>query len=107
MLAKLDPDNADDYEEKIEILRWGFELLYEQALFGDYQETLTATECGYVMDVLTMYKVLQNSTGRVGLEDDRLTFPGFDGNSEGLHLMFAQHLRRVNRWAHVKAGGKD
>lgn len=107
ILARLDPNNADTYEQQIDILRWGFASLYDQVLFQGDVEGLSEDEGRYVMDVLDMYAMLQAGAEKAGLEDKRVKFPGFDGNNEGLHLLFAQHLRRAARWAHVDAWSKD
>lgn len=107
ILKRLEPSEASWYEEKIDILRSGYELLYGDALFMGDDSTLSYDEGRYVMDVLDMYGFLQSSAEKAGLQDTRLKFHGFDGNNEDLYQGLAQHFRRAGRWEYVEVWHGD
>jgi uncharacterized protein YfbU (UPF0304 family) len=98
ILKHLDPDNAEDYDQKQEILRSGYQLFYSE-LDGSIAEGdgLTPEECRFVLDVLDVYGLLtdyrRKNPGDTAVATHRWAiFPGFDGNNETELMGFARFL---------------
>ncbi len=97
ILALLDSGSSDYYDTMREALEQGFESYYEEELFkAAYPETLSSEDSTLVIDAMSMYDALQNSYRRLddqsGIEEDRLVFPGFDGNHETAHYSYARFV---------------
>jgi uncharacterized protein YfbU (UPF0304 family) len=112
ILEKLDPDHAEGYAELREILEHGFEADYEDVLQDAYDKphTMSVEECGYVGDVLQMYDMMQTGykNGQTqGVDPERLSFPGFDGNNEGKFMAYAQHMRKHDKWTFLDLASTD
>lgn len=113
ILAKLEPENAETYEWRADVLRHGYEPLYPWLFewFGQGESIVTEEEGEYVCDVLRMYDAITWGIQRQNLElpDDvqyRATFPGFDGNEEGKLLGFANHYCKEGRYDILKRDGE-
>lgn len=113
ILAKLEPENAETYEWRAEVLRNGYEPLYSWLFewFGQGDSIVTAEEGEYVYEVLRMYDAITWSIQRQGIElpenlKYRATFPGFDGNDEGKLLGFANHYCTEGRYDILKKDGE-
>lgn len=96
ILNRLDPGS---YEDKIKMLRSGFELEIESELFNRIdEEGLSKEDCIEVIDVLAMYDDLMISFEKLedkkGLTEFDVTFRGFDSadSSEGKQWSYALHL---------------
>lgn len=111
ILARLNPEEAEQYERKIEVLRYGFELLYddlaEEFVKGD--TVVTEEEGMYVLSVLSMYDglthIVQDQQITVP-EDVWFPFPGFYGNEEMKEFVFAMHLNKDGRWDALTRDGE-
>jgi uncharacterized protein YfbU (UPF0304 family) len=107
ILKKLDPDNAKDYDDQIEILHGGYTIRYEE-LFNYVFEEMPMEACRYVYDVLDMHRNLINSfnalADKQGLTADDVRFEGFDGNNESKNWAFAEHLQKKGLWQETLVG---
>ncbi|MDO8299110.1 YfbU family protein [Lacisediminimonas sp.] len=94
ILAILDPSQAADYEQRIEILQHGFEGEYSTLFDAIYQNTLSVAECEFVRKVFEMYHQLQEAQAKHALLSDSssLRFEGFDANYEFEYLTFCRYL---------------
>jgi uncharacterized protein YfbU (UPF0304 family) len=108
ILKKLEPDNAEDYDNQIEILHSGYTILYGDVFQSVYEE-MDDEECRYVFDVLDMFRNLINSFNglkdKQGLTEDDVRFGGFDGNNEAKRWAFAKYLKKSGRWQETLVGG--
>lgn len=108
IMKKLDPENAEDYENQIRILHSGYSVLYEEVFHNVYEE-MPLEECEYVFDVLDMHRTLINSfealKDKQGLAADDVRFQGFDGNNETKRWAFAEYLQKTGRWKETLVGG--
>ncbi|MES9786519.1 YfbU family protein [Bacillus pumilus] len=97
ILKRLDPQNSDEYERKIEVLYNGYSYFYSD-IFGEIEEEFSPEISRKVLDVLNMYRNLYFSfksltseeQGEISEED--VLFQGFDGNEEYNHYRFAKHV---------------
>lgn len=108
ILKRLDPDNAEDYDDQIEILHSGYSVLYGEVFQGVFEE-MPLEECEYVFDVLDMHRNLINSfealQDKQGLTAEDVRFRGFDGNNETKRWAFAEYLQKTGRWKETLVGG--
>jgi len=96
----LEKGNTESLDEKIEILRCGYEVFYSEVFGEAYpdDEVMTKEEGKFVLEVLTMYRVLEAFKDRHPAEAAKLNekllsrFEGFDGNNESAHLGFTRFL---------------
>ena len=101
MLQKLNPDEADYYEQHETAIRQGYTLHYDWLAEWFYDE-LSEQECQEVLDILEMYRAITFSSTRLteqGVNIDLdIKFHGFDGNNEsslcGYTLYFIGTLGR-------------
>jgi uncharacterized protein len=95
ILKILDPNDARRYDEKLEILRDGYEIFYDDVV-GNLS-TVSDEDCRFVIQVLTMYRQLNNYI-RKHPEDVEVAkhpwarFAGFSGNDETMLMAFTQFL---------------
>ncbi len=104
ILALLDPSQATDYEQRIEILQHGFEGEYSTLFDAIHQDTLSVAECDFVHKVFEMYHQLQEAQAKHAVLSDtsRLRFEGFDGNYEIEYLTFCRYLvETAGMYGHV------
>lgn len=86
LLAKLDPNNAEEHQHKAEILRRGFEGLYDEVLVSD--SSVSQEVCDEVYEILGMCHNIEQIIGDgsseywEGVDTDCLRFEGFDLNNE-------------------------
>lgn len=109
ILAALNKEDENHFNEKISILQSGFEGLYGDLLEELAKDVLTNDETKFALDVLDMYgtgmilsyKKLTNST----LQDSDLYFPGFNSNEEFKYFSFTnffiKDLDRYNEIAEI------
>lgn len=98
MLKKIDPDNAADYEEYIQILERGYEYFYPNAMqgIGGY-EPIDKEETLFIYDLINMYRAFERVYDREGrLDEPYATFMGFDGNHEGKFISFMKFMIKDN-----------
>lgn len=100
-----DPGDAEYHDRMVEVLENGYTGEYGDE-FVSISEELSLGECKLVWDILDMFRVLQASAERIGIEnipgvDKRdVTFAGFDFNDrlEARMAMYAKHLIDNDRW---------
>jgi len=110
ILKRLDPENAEDYDDQIKILHSGYTIRYGE-VFQPVFEEMPIEECEYVYDVLDMHRILITSfeslTDKQGLTADDVRFRGFDGNNETKRWAFAEYLQKKGMWQETLIGGMD
>lgn len=108
ILKQLVPENAEDYENQIQILHNGYSVLYGEVFQYVYEE-MPLDECEYVFDVLDMHRDLINSfealKDKQGITADDVRFRGFDANNETKRWAFAEYLQKTGRWKETLVGG--
>lgn len=95
ILAKLDKEDADHYEELISILENGFSIFYSQ-LDEWISEEMPPGEGLFVLNILDLYRALEDikraSKDIRLLEHHYSIFLGFDGNNETNYMSFCRFL---------------
>ncbi len=97
MLSKLDPDNADLYEKRAEILESGYSILYSEAV-GSLSDSQPVEIGDETFEILSMFRVINNTLAgitpeqRALLNIPEITFDGFDMNDREGHYHFADFL---------------
>ena len=74
----------------VTILMDGYELLYDD-IFSGMDEEVSSEQCRFVLDVLSMYRIISNSFHRLSkttLTEEDIAFAGFDGNEETKEYSF-------------------
>lgn len=84
ILAKLEPNESDYYEQAQTVLEEGYEAHYE-GLFQDVDEdTLSEQQCGEVTAILNMFREIKIGLSKLedtsGINMYRAAFDGFDFN---------------------------
>jgi len=86
ILSKIDAENGSDYEKKIEILKGGYELHYDDDVLDQILDPLSEEDCTFVIDVLHMYRDINYSKSKLDpsdqekIESHNHSFLGFDYN---------------------------
>lgn len=90
----LDSNNAESYEDKIEILKNGYESFYpEIERWVEETQPMTEEECSEVWDILLMYLAFEQTYKKEGKTPDTLAkFLGFYGNTERRQINFAEFI---------------
>ena len=104
ILAKLDPDNAEGYEEHATVLGHGYAFLYDDIFTEIYDETSVA-DGTFVADVLDMYTLFDSSPAykSKAVQAEYLhKFLGFDGNHESKLLSLTEHFFKTDKWPSIK-----
>lgn len=95
ILKVLDADNADHYEELIEILTNGYAIFFSKVDEWVFDE-MDVSQGRLVLDTLDMYRAFANhfreNPGSPSAQHDWATFRGFDGNEETEYMSFACFL---------------
>jgi uncharacterized protein YfbU (UPF0304 family) len=98
ILEAVVPQEAERYRAAAEALERGYELHYKVAVSAISEETLPESECEEILDIMQMFSNLKHSYNKLedksGIEERALQFDGFDGNSEGKQLSYAQYFCR-------------
>ena len=108
ILANLNKEDREHYQEKIEILENGYEKLYDSLIENFSHNPLSVNECIFVMDVLEMYGTgitcsFNNLKSKTLTEQD-IHFPGFNTNEELKYYSFALYwLETLDRYAEIQA----
>lgn len=95
ILAALNSDEADHYNELIEILQSGYEIFY--SMIDEWvSDDMPSDECKFVLDILSIYRVIEDlkrssKNGKL-ISHHFAYFMGFDGNNETQHMSFARFL---------------
>jgi uncharacterized protein YfbU (UPF0304 family) len=87
ILAKLYPQEKEDFERVAEIVHSGYAGLYDQELAKGFQEEVPRTVYKEVVAILDMYRCLKEP------------FEGFSGNDETEHFALADFLiHQLGKW---------
>lgn len=112
ILKHLNPDEADRYEVDQKIIANGYKYHYDE-LFEGFDDDLDIWVSEYVVDVLQMYRSLNNSYVDLSPEEKSqidiksLKFKGFDGNEEGAYYSYASFLLKdYNSYGEIYDNGK-
>src|SRR4028119_2336162 len=88
ILEALYPDEAETFQKAREVVEAGYELNYDWITehISPDNRMLNDEECREVIDILAMFSALkdsfQNLLDTSGLEEQEVTFSGFDGSVE-------------------------
>jgi uncharacterized protein len=112
ILSLLDQSNADHYNKLGDALEEGYVASYRDDLFAGMRDGLSAEQCAFVVEVLSMYDALQRSydalDDKQGIEEERTKFPGFESDYEIAHLGYARFVvEREGRFGHLKSVRAD
>lgn len=110
-LVSADEFETEHHERMIEVLEHGFTGEYADEFTSIYGE-LPLEECRLVWDILDMFRVIEASVDKVGIDAVRaldehaehaLRFHGFDFNDrrEGRLADYAAHVIRGGRWTEL------
>jgi uncharacterized protein YfbU (UPF0304 family) len=95
ILKALEPANANDYDQTIEILERGYAFEYG-SLSENFSEEFSDSDCNEVVSVLNMYRMMKNAyrkmDDKTGIDASDLEFRGFDGNEESRQHGYAEFL---------------
>jgi uncharacterized protein len=107
ILAKLDPQHADEYNQQREILERGYTVFYGDIFSSVYAE-MPLEECSFVFAVLDMFKNLKYQYGelkdRTGISEDAITFKGWDGNNDSKCLALTEFVKKEGKWKEILSG---
>lgn len=110
ILAKLDPEEADEYRMKEAIVQAGYTAYYGE-LFEYISDELPLEVAQYIFDVLEMFSQLKHHyaslVDKAGIELGDVSFEGFDGNEDGAYLYFVEFLKRYRRFIDILGDMKD
>lgn len=91
-------ETAENYST---ILLEGYELLYED-IFLEMDDTLSSERCRFALDVLSMYRVIDNSYHKLenptSLTEQDIAFKGFDGNNEKEYSFVNFFIKDMDRF---------
>ena len=99
ILRILNSDDAAEkkrYEMLQEIVGQGYEFEYEK--LGHFEEKMSKEESKFVLDILQMYRVLNDSyeelteTEKSEIDIHDITFHGFDGHVDSLELSYLRFI---------------
>jgi uncharacterized protein len=113
MLARLDPDRAEEHVDAATRIRdwWPLQDLRDvDWMSGARQDPLLLEDQRFVHDVLTLYSVLQRAhssgcTSSAGYGAPK--FRGFCGNEEGKYLDYYRWLLKTERYVLVERADPD
>ena len=95
ILSALNKDEADHYNELIEILENGYEIFYSR-IDEWISDEMPIKEGKFVLDILDLYRAIEDL--KRSSKDEKLNrhlhsyFAGFDGNNETEYMGFARFL---------------
>lgn len=103
ILSHLDTDNATYHAQRAEHLMQGLEHFYREA--QDLYEVMPIEDEQLVKSILWLYDSMVNSyrelDDKTGISEETLEWPGFDGNHEIEHLIFARALQAAGEYTAV------
>jgi uncharacterized protein YfbU (UPF0304 family) len=113
ILEALYPEEAKNLAEQRIALERGYELHYDWLCeyIWDDDAVLTSEECREILDILTMFSSLQRGyealADRNSIEERRIRFRGFDGNSETAQMAYAEYYcgQDGGRYQDLNLGG--
>lgn len=112
ILKKLNGNSSDekDFNNKIEALKSGYELHYQDVFDEISDETLSYDECREVLNILEMfrgiiysYKNLEREKKLLKLTTNDIKFIGFDGNHETKQMLYTKYfICDLNRYSEIQ-----
>jgi len=90
-------NNSDDFENQLEVLRYGFEREYKNLdpYITDLQmHPVSERVCHEVIEIFTMHRAISSVTGN----DE---FGGFDGNYESDQHSYADYIKRQGSYTEL------
>ena len=101
ILSRLDPSSKSDYEERLEILRSGYEVFYSDFTAG-FCDPMSTSKSKFVLDVLDMYRAIEqfkNDNPKTTVFNGSVYshFRGYDGNHETEYMGFVRFLIDVQQ----------
>ncbi len=113
ILAKLNPEDAESYQWRADVLQNGYEPLYPWLFewFAKDSDVISEEQGEYVYEIPRMYDAIVWSLKQQKIELPeslayRAKFPGFDGNDEAGLLGFANHYCKGGRYDILKQDGQ-
>ena len=112
ILSLIDKQNADDHENKAEILTSGYTGLYDR-IFDSFSEADPASVTTEAIDIMEMFWVLKNNIEALKPEDrtqlnlPALTFDGFDGNHDPHYSQAKFIVKRLGLFEELKKHGMN
>lgn len=103
--------DKESYNKKIEVLKNGFSLHYNELFNQISSEEMTNDECKEVLDILDMYSSIirsfhclkNNGIQLKELNENDVLFPGFDGNNENKQYLYADFfMYKLDRFKDVQ-----
>src|ERR1700681_1129142 len=95
ILQHLLPEEADYYQQAVEILESGYAFEYG-TLVQAFSQELTEDECKEVMEILDMHRLLRDAMARLedqtDIDERTVAFRGFDVHHETQHMGYARFL---------------
>jgi len=113
ILEALYPNEASEFAVQREVFENGYELLYESGMQHVYDDddVLTEKECLEVWDTMEMFEGIDRSFKNLGIDHDEhgfTKFRGYDGNSEGKFMSFAEFtVKKERRFAYLPLNEAD
>lgn len=109
ILERLNPEEAETYRNYKTILQNGYKLHYSDMVEW-FSDEMSEEASELVIDVLDMYSALLNSyenlQDKEGVDERRITFPGFDGNHETTYLGYTRFfLNDLERFSELRQTG--
>lgn len=106
ILKRLDPEDAEHYDQSQEIVARGYEIFYSDLNGAVFAETLRPEVAREVMEILDMFRAITFSCKRLRYKpkNSSAEFEGFDGNEESEHFGFAKFLReKQGKWGELSS----
>jgi uncharacterized protein len=98
ILERLNPDDAEHYRNVREAIECGYETDYDTYSPHIYTgaDVTTEEESMEVIEILAMFDALKQSykglSDKSGIDESRIQFHGFDGNTEGKQMAYARYF---------------
>jgi uncharacterized protein YfbU (UPF0304 family) len=105
ILEILDPDHAEDYKQKQEIVARGYEGLYSTINEEVSGEPVPKTLTDEIHEIFDLFRALHDSKKRLSYAPSsrNTDFSGFDGHHETEHHSYANFvLDRLGKWEESK-----
>lgn len=103
ILKFLNPDDAEYYDESIEILRFGYTPFYDEIASSVDDSEISQEKCDLVFNILNIYRIIESYRDAIATNDEvtnhtRSKFRGFDGNNETQYMIFANFLFKQGKY---------
>ncbi len=110
ILEKLYPEEAEGYAQTRKALERGWALHYSDLAENIFEDELSEQECQEVLDILNMYSFLNSVYKKLkdteGIDEQRIKFDGFDGNSETSRMAYVRYfIKDLGRFQELDSGG--